>query len=107
MRYLTFEIPSKVLSSFARVLIRSKESVRFVILFIEEDCKSLRALFTKTNNVSTKYVMFTNTKIICNWFVKFSTAKCHPIVIPPANTGSDKSSKNAVIKIAQTNRGNL
>lgn len=29
------------------------------------------------------------------------------MVIPPASTGKDKSNRNAVIKIAQTNRGNL
>jgi len=29
------------------------------------------------------------------------------IVIPPANTGKDNKSKNAVIKIDQTNKGNL
>jgi len=32
---------------------------------------------------------------------------CRPIVIAPAKTGKDKSSKKAVIKIAQANKGIL
>jgi hypothetical protein len=34
-------------------------------------------------------------------------ARFRPIVIAPANTGKDNNNKNAVIKMAQTNKGNL
>jgi hypothetical protein len=37
--------------------------------------------------------------------LKFLSVKS--IVIAPANTGNDNNNKNAVIKIAHTNKGNL
>ena len=51
--------------------------------------------------------MITCSKIICNWLAKSLMAKCRPMVIAPAKTGKESNNNTAVIRTAQTNKGNL
>lgn len=106
MRYRPFKIPLKVLTSFTRQLVESKQSVRFVSLSINKRCMTLQALSPSTVENSSKVAISTDSRKFCDWLESNLTAKCRPIVIAPAKTGKDKSNKKAVKKIDHVNKGN-